>query len=80
MKIYVSGLVAAKPAVSYLDLWQRVMRQIEDKIKIYELFSGFSEVKMSIKIDVSISFTGLLQVVKKFFNMADRFFFKCSTW
>ena len=29
---------------------------------------------MSIKIDVSISFTGLLQVVKKNFNMADRFF------
>ena len=30
---------------------------------------------MSIKIDVSISFTGLLQVVKNlFFNMADRFF------
>ena len=30
---------------------------------------------MSIKINVSISFTGLLQVVKNFFNMADRFFF-----
>ena len=40
---------------------------------IYELFSGFSEVKMSIRIDVSISFIGLLQVVKKIFNMADRF-------
>ena len=37
------------------------------KIKIYELFSGFSEVKMSIRIDVSISFIGLLQVVKKKF-------------
>ena len=34
------------------------------EIKIYELFSGFSEVKMSLKIDVSTSFTGLLQVVK----------------
>ena len=44
------------------------------KIKFYELFSGFSEVKMSIKIDVSISFTGLLQVVKNCFSiMADRF-------
>ena len=30
---------------------------------------------MSIKIDVSISFTGLLQVVKKkFFHVADRFY------
>ena len=36
------------------------------EIKIYELFSGFSEVKMSLKIDVSTSFTGLLQVVKNY--------------
>ena len=35
------------------------------KNKVYELFSGFSEVKMSLKIDVSTSFTGLLQVVNK---------------
>lgn len=29
----VSGLVAAEPAVSYLDLWQRVIRQNEDRFK-----------------------------------------------
>ena len=39
------------------------------KIKIYELFSGFSEVKMSLKIDVSTSSTGLLQVVKNPFEL-----------
>ena len=33
LKIYVSGLVAAEPAVSYLDLWQRVIRQNEDRFK-----------------------------------------------
>ena len=42
------------------------------KNKVYELFSGFSEIKMSLKIDVLTSFTGLLQVVK-IINMADRF-------
>ena len=41
--------------------------KIQFKIKIYELSSGFSEVKMSIKIDVSISFTDLLQIIKTFF-------------
>ena len=35
------------------------------KIKIYELFSGFSEVKMSLKTAVSTSLTGPLQVVQK---------------
>ena len=35
------------------------------KFKIYELFSGFSEVKMSLKSVVSTSFTSPLQVVKK---------------
>ena len=45
------------------------------KNKVYELFSGFSEVKMSLKIDVSTSFTSLVQVVKKLkvINMTDRF-------
>ena len=33
LKIYVSGLVATEPAVSYLDLWQRVIRQNEDRFK-----------------------------------------------
>ena len=33
------------------------------KISFPELFSGFSEVKMSLKTDVSTSFTSLLQVV-----------------
>lgn len=33
LKIYVSGLVAAEPAVSYLALWQRVIRQNEDRFK-----------------------------------------------
>ena len=31
--IYVSGLLAAEPAVSYLDLWQRVSRQNEERFK-----------------------------------------------
>ena len=35
------------------------------KIEIYELFSGFPEVEMSLKTDVSTSFGGPLQVVKK---------------
>ena len=33
LKIYVSSLVAAEPAVYYLDLWQRVIRQNEDRFK-----------------------------------------------
>ena len=33
------------------------------KIKIFQLFSGLSEVKISLKTDVSTSFTGPLQVV-----------------
>lgn len=33
LKVYVSRLVAAEPAVSYLDLWQRVIRQNEDCFK-----------------------------------------------
>ena len=41
---------------------------------IYELFSRFSEVKMSIRIDVSISFIGLLQVVIKIFQYGGSFF------
>ena len=41
------------------------MREVDlFKIKIYELFSGFSEGKMSLNINGSTSFTGLLQVVK----------------
>ena len=33
LKIYVCGLVAVEPATSYLDLWQRVIRQNEDRFK-----------------------------------------------
>lgn len=33
LKIYVSGLVAAEPAVSYSDLWEKVIRQNEDRFK-----------------------------------------------
>ena len=35
------------------------------KIKIFQLFSGLSEVKISLKTDVSSSFTGPFQVVEK---------------
>ena len=68
-------LNGTKSMTSNLVVFLKLLSLIFLKNKVYELFSGFSEVKMSLKIDDSTSFTGPFQVVRKLkiINMVDRF-------